>query len=154
MTFIPKDKWDETFTLVPRLSVDAIYIKDGKVLLVQRSHEPFKGWWITPGGFVDKGERVAEAAEREFFEETGLKGKATKILGIYDDPDRDPRGHVVTVAYLIESTAGKIKISEESYDVKFFDVNKLPENIVQDSKGMIIDALNLIADKKSRKKVV
>lgn len=71
------------------------------VLLIQRAHDPFRGMWALPGGHVDPGETFAEAAVRELAEEAGLvtlPGAPTRI-GVYDKPDRDPRGRVVSVAY-------------------------------------------------------
>lgn len=70
------------------------------ILLIQRRHPPFAGAWALPGGFVDEGEGLEQAAQRELAEETGLTGVRLAQLHTFGDPDRDPRGRVITVAYL------------------------------------------------------
>ena len=74
----------------------------GEVLLVRRARAPFAGEWALPGGFVDVGERTEDACRRELVEETGLRGDVVDLLGVYSDPARDPRGHTVTVAYVLK----------------------------------------------------
>lgn len=88
------------------LTVDIVLLAriEGRphVLLIRRSetNDAFGGWWALPGGYVDAGERIAEAARRELAEETGLTAPASWVrVGIYDTPERDPRDRVVSVAY-------------------------------------------------------
>jgi 8-oxo-dGTP diphosphatase len=71
---------------------------DGRVLLIERRNEP--AGWALPGGFVDVGESVESAAIREAREETGLDIELVCLLGVYSAPDRDPRGHSVSVTYV------------------------------------------------------
>ena len=111
----------------PKLTADGAIIKDGKILLIERKNEPFKGKWALPGGFVEYGEKVEDAVVREVNEETGLDTKIIDIVGVYSDPSRDPRGHVVTVVYLLDILDGKIKGSDDAADAKFFDMKDLPE---------------------------
>jgi len=111
----------------PKLTADGAIIKDGKILLIERKNEPFKGKWALPGGFVEYGEKVEDAVVREVNEETGLDTKIIDIVGVYSDPSRDPRGHVVTVVYLLEILDGEIKGSDDAADAKFFDLNDLPK---------------------------
>jgi 8-oxo-dGTP diphosphatase len=82
------------------LTADGVLIKNGKILLIKRKNEPWKGMYALPGGFVEYGERVEDTVLREVFEETGLKASIIALVGIYSSPDRDPRGHIITVAYL------------------------------------------------------
>lgn len=84
----------------PALTVDAVLLKGREVLLIRRGREPFQGAWAIPGGFVDVGERVEDAARRELVEETGLRGDIVDLLGVWSDPKRDPRGHTVTVVFV------------------------------------------------------
>ena len=87
----------------PALTVDiALFYRSQtriEVLLIKRAREPFKGLWAFPGGFVDEDESLEDAAARELFEETGLSGIHLEQIGAFGDPDRDPRGHTVSVAF-------------------------------------------------------
>jgi len=110
----------------PKLTVDGAVLKDNKVLLIKRKNNPFKGKWALPGGFVEYGEKVEDAIIREVFEETGLKTRIKKIFGIYSDPKRDPRGHTVSIVYLLNIINGKLKGSDDASDAKFFKLEELP----------------------------
>lgn len=69
-------------------------------MLIRRNNPPYQGCYALPGGFVEIGETVEEAAIREAWEETGLDINLLGLVGVYSDPARDPRGHVVSVAFL------------------------------------------------------
>ena len=85
----------------PALTTDcAVFDARSYVLLIRRKYEPFRGCYALPGGFVDVGETVERACRRELKEETGLDVGALRLIGVYSDPDRDPRGHTCSVAYL------------------------------------------------------
>jgi len=93
----------------PALTVDAIVVHQKqsggyKILLIERLHDPFKGCKALPGGFVNSGESTEEAVCRELREETTLDFKLEqfKEVGVFSKPGRDPRGWVVSVAYLAE----------------------------------------------------
>ena len=109
----------------PALTVDTIIIEDNKVILIKRLNNPFKDHWAIPGGFVEYGEKVEDAAVREAKEETGLDIELTKLVGVYSDPDRDPRGHTVTVAFLSKIIGGTLKSDSDAKDAKFIDINEL-----------------------------
>jgi ADP-ribose pyrophosphatase YjhB (NUDIX family) len=95
----------------PTPTVDAIVQKDSQILLVKRKKEPFKGHLVLPGGFVNEGERVEDAAKREIKEETSLDIELIDILGVYSEPKRDPRGHIMSTVFI-----GKISKSSDKVD--------------------------------------
>ena len=85
----------------PALTVDCvIYDPQGRVMLIRRKNEPFKGAYALPGGFVDIGETVEAGCRREVREETGLDVGDLRLVGVYSDPSRDPRGHTASAAFL------------------------------------------------------
>ncbi len=95
----------------PTPTVDAIIQKNSQILLVKRKKEPFKGYLVLPGGFVNEGERVEDAAKREIKEETSLDIELIDILGVYSEPERDPRGHIMSTVFI-----GKISESSDKAD--------------------------------------
>ena len=125
----------------PGLTVDGIVMKDKQILLIKRKNLPYKGKWALPGGFVGYGEKTEDAVVREVFEETGLKTTVKELVGVYSDPGRDPRGHTVTVVYLLEIQYGDLKSGDDASDVLFFDMKHLPDlsfdhaNIIKDFVG-------------------
>lgn len=119
---------------IPRITVDGLVFKDQEILLIKRKREPFKEMWALPGGFVEYGEKTEDAVIREVLEETGLMTKITKLTGVYSDPDRDPRGHTITVSYILKIAGGKLKPGDDSSDVKFFNINELPDLSFDHSK--------------------
>lgn len=126
------------------LSTDCVLVFDGKVLMTKRVIDPFKNHWVLPGGHVEYGERVEEALRREVMEETAISLDGNfKIIDVYSEPDRDPRGRTVSCAYFIKvSDIGDINLNEEANEFKFFDFNDLPESIGFDHESMIEDAYN------------
>lgn len=115
---------------LPRLTVDA-WIRDrrGRLLLVQRGRPPFLGHWGLPGGFCEWGETTEECCARESLEETGLKVTVGRLLGVYSRPDRDPRGHNVTVLYECLTVAGRPKGGDDAAEARWFaprEIAKLP----------------------------
>jgi 8-oxo-dGTP diphosphatase len=86
----------------PALTTDCvIFNPEARVLLIRRGHEPFRGAYALPGGFVDVGETTDSACRREVEEETGLEVHDLRLVGVYSDPSRDPRGHTVSIAYVV-----------------------------------------------------
>ena len=84
----------------PTPTVDTIIQKGTKVLLVERKKDPFKQMMVLPGGFINEGERAEDAAIREVKEETSLDIVLVNILGVYSDPTRDPRGHIMSTVFI------------------------------------------------------
>ena len=134
----------------PLLAVDvAIYVKerDGFVL-VKRLNPPFKDHWAIPGGFVEVGETVEQAAVREAKEETGLNVKLVKLIGVYSKPDRDPRGHVVSIAYLAIPVGGQLKAASDAKEVGVFPITSLPSELAFDHSEILKDAIKALSSLK------
>lgn len=124
----------------PFLTVDIIIRRrDGSIVLVKRLNPPFKDFYAIPGGFVEYGETVEEAAIKEAKEETGLDVRIRRLVGVYSDPDRDPRGHVITVAYLAEEIGGRLRPSSDAREVKTF--RKIPHKLAFDHRKILRDGL-------------
>jgi len=126
----------------PGIAVDGVLIKNGKILLIRRRNEPFRGKWALPGGFVEYGERVEEAVLREVEEETGVRARIKKLLGVYSDPDRDPRGHTISIVFLLEGE-GEAVAGDDASDAKFFNLDNLPP-LAFDHEKIINDALKML----------
>ena len=89
------------FPETPALATDCVVVDAReRVLLIRRGHPPFKGKLALPGGFVEVGESVEDACRRELMEETGVKVGRLRLVGVYSDPHRDPRGHTCSVVFL------------------------------------------------------
>jgi ADP-ribose pyrophosphatase YjhB (NUDIX family) len=106
----------------PKVAVGVLAERRGRLLLVQRGHEPKVGEWSFPSGFVDAGEVVEEAAAREAKEETGLEVKIQGLLGVYSAPG-DP---VIFIAYAARVVRGRIEVGPECRDARFFPPSALP----------------------------
>ena len=132
--------------ITPLLTVDTIIFYDGKLVLIKRMNPPYQNQFALPGGFVEVGETVEKAAIREAKEETGLDIELIKLLGVYSEPSRDPRGHTVTVCYLARGS-GKLKAGSDAKDIRLFgfseipklafDHNKIVENAKSDIDGIL-----------------
>lgn len=106
----------------PALTADCVvFDRAGRLLLIKRAKPPFKGFYALPGGFVDVGETVEAAALRELKEETGLDGKIERLIGVYSEPKRDPRGHTVSVAFLIRVRSTKAIGGDDADSAEFVE---------------------------------
>lgn len=123
-----------------RLTVDAVWIVRGRVLLVRRGRPPFRGRWALPGGFVEPRETVQRAVERELFEETGLKGTAVSLLGVYSEPGRDPRGSTVTLAFRIRGAAAPPHGGSDAREAAWRPVQR-PGALAFDHRAILREAL-------------
>ncbi len=118
----------------PGMATDAVLLHHGQVLLVQRAKEPAKGQWAIPGGFVEVGETTEAAVKRELNEETGLGVDhidVVDLVGVYSDPHRDPRGHIVSITYLcalpdIEGVP-EVDGGDDAAEAAWFDLDALPD---------------------------
>jgi len=131
-------KFGKHFIHCPRLTVDIIIRKGDEIMLIERKNEPHG--WALPGGFVDYGETVEHAAERELMEETNIKCSDMPMLGVYSDPERDKRGHTVSVVFYSETNQTPMA-GDDAANAVFFNINDLPDDIVFDHKKIINDYL-------------
>jgi len=117
-----------TRPITPALTADIIIELDGTFppafVLIERKYPPY-GWAI-PGGFVDVGETLEDAARREAKEETSLDVKLKVLLGVYSDPSRDFRGHTATAVY-IASASGLPEAMDDAKNIDIFTFDNLPE---------------------------
>lgn len=99
------------------------------VLLIERKHDPYQGYWALPGGFVDIDESLEAAAAREVEEETGICGISLIPLGTFGDPERDPRSRVISAVYMALVRADRVKpmAGDDAKEVAWFELRQLPE---------------------------
>lgn len=116
----------------PALTVDCVIFgldnEELKVMLIQRNLGPFEGQWALPGGFVHVEETLEEAAQRELFEETGIKDVFLEQLYTFGDVHRDPRERIVSVAYyaLVNLEGHEIKASSDARNAAWFSITDIP----------------------------
>lgn len=116
----------------PMVTVDALLlsVKDGalNVLLIQRKNDPWKGMWAIPGGFLEMDEGLEVAAARELAEEAGVTNVPLVQFGTFGDVDRDPRGRVITAAYLaiVDWRGVHPAAADDATDVKWHRIDQLP----------------------------
>lgn len=141
-----KYKYGKPYIYTPKPTVDVIVCNSRKeVLLIERKNPPY-GWAI-PGGFVDYGETVEEAAKRELLEETGIKVEEISLLGIYSDPKRDPRFHTISMVYYAFSDEKPVA-GDDAKNAMFFNINGLPSEIAFDHRKIINDFTQNVLTKK------
>ncbi|MDX1431995.1 MAG: NUDIX hydrolase [Gammaproteobacteria bacterium] len=124
----------------PLLTVDVIIElvnrAERPIVLIERRNPPFG--WALPGGFVDVGERLEEAAVREAREETGLDVTLDALLGCYSDPQRDPRAHTVSVVY-IGQAQGHPAAADDAARAEVFPHDAVPASLVFDHAAILAD---------------
>ena len=136
----------------PALTVDCVVfgLDDGglQILLIQRDLPPFEGGWALPGGFVRVGESLEEAARRELEEETGLSKLFLEQLYTFGEVDRDPREHVVTVAWyaLVKLSAHQVRAATDARSAAWFRVDELP-TLAFDHERIVETALDRLKGK-------
>ena len=107
----------------PKVAVGVIVARDDEVLLCRRDIDPGRGRWSFPSGYVDAGEPVEVAARREVLEETGLEVELSRLVGVYDSPNRP----VVYIVYAGRIVGGEASAREEVQEVGYFGLEALPE---------------------------
>jgi 8-oxo-dGTP diphosphatase len=119
--------------------VDVVIPSESGVVLIRRDSDPFEGQWALPGGFVEVGETVYEAAVREAAEETGLAVEISRLVGVYSEADRDPRGHNVSVAFLASVLGGQMRAASDASEVEVLDPSSV--ELAFDHHRIIADAM-------------
>lgn len=124
------------------VTVDIVLFKaENQILLIKRKNDPFKDCWALPGGFVDENEDLEVAALRELEEETTIKLEKLSQLGAYGKPFRDPRSHVVSVAYFTNVDKNTVaKAADDAKEAQWFAITNLPE-LAFDHAEIIKDAI-------------
>jgi 8-oxo-dGTP diphosphatase len=122
---------ERDYPSAPRAAVGAIVFRSGRVLLVRRGHPPSQGLWAIPGGRIELGETLQEAAEREVREETGLTIHARKPVYAFDVVLRDETGrvqfHYVIVDLLADYVSGTVQAADDAYEARWVAPNELKE---------------------------
>ena len=128
----------------PMVTVDAVVFACAgdktEVLLINRKHEPFRGRWAVPGGFIEIDEELEDAVARELAEETGLTGIGLKQMHTFGKCGRDPRGRQITIAFIGLATQEQretIRAGDDAAEAKWFDIEKLPEDMAFDHDEMV-----------------
>jgi len=127
----------------PIPTVDTIIQRDSQILFVKRKRDPFKEHFVFPGGFVNEGEKVEDAALREVKEETSLSVELVDILGVYSDPSRDPRGYVMSTVFIgkiSDNDKNEAKAGDDAGAIQWIDLEDVDIKIFGfDHKTIISD---------------
>jgi 8-oxo-dGTP diphosphatase len=132
----------------PLVGVGAVIVQNRSVLLVKRGQAPLKNRWSLPGGMVELGESVREAAAREVREETGLHVEVGQLLGVFDRVLRDNAGriqyHYVLVDFLCRIASGELKAAGDALDARWFTRGELTAlELAADTLKLIEDAMDM-----------
>ncbi|HET9304964.1 MAG TPA: NUDIX hydrolase [Candidatus Sulfotelmatobacter sp.] len=138
------------FPELPLVGVGAIIIQNDRVVLVKRAHPPIQGQWSIPGGVLEVGELVREAAIREAREETGLSVEPADLLGVYDrilrNQEQRVQYHYVLVDFLCRPVGGELQAASDAAEVRWFAREELPAlKLAEDTQEVIekgFDRLN------------
>lgn len=128
----------------PPLTVDIIIQlpeHQHRIVLIERRYPPYG--WALPGGFVDVGERLEQAAVREAREETGLEVTLERLLGCYSAPDRDPRGHTVSAVYLATAT-GEPQAADDAKNIQLIDPRRQDIALAFDHRLILGDLVRFL----------
>ena len=130
------------FPAQPFVGIGAIIMEGDRVVLVKRAHPPIQGQWSIPGGVLEVGELVREAAVREAREETGLVVEPGELLGVYDRVLRNAEGrvqyHYVLIDFLCRSVGGELRAASDAAEARWFTREELPAlKLAEDTQDVI-----------------
>jgi ADP-ribose pyrophosphatase YjhB (NUDIX family) len=130
------------FPATPLVGVGAVIIEENQVLLVKRAHPPIQGQWSIPGGVLEVGELIREAAIREAREETGLIVEAGDLLGVYDrvlrNAEQRVQYHYVLIDFLCRKVGGALAAADDAAEVRWFTRDELPAlHLAEDTQDVI-----------------
>jgi 8-oxo-dGTP diphosphatase len=127
----------------PWIAADSVVFDgEGRVLLIRRKNPPFQGQFALPGGFIEVGETTEAAALRELKEETGIEGRSPRLVGVYSEPGRDPRHHVISIVYRVEPASFDVRAGDDAAAAQFVaDWEREP--LAFDHHRVITDALRI-----------
>ena len=129
-------RWTGAAMDTPVLAVDAVIVLGNQaVVFVRRRNPPFQGCWALPGGLCEVGETVEQAVRREAEEETGLRVDIDRLIGVFSDPKRDPRGHTVSIAFLTHVVGGRLRAGSDAAQVQTF--KEPPEELAFDHRRIL-----------------
>jgi len=128
-----------------RYTADIVAVTpDRRVLLIERGWDPYEGHWALPGGHVDPGETSLAAAARELAEETGVQVTPADLrpIGVFDRPDRDPRGRYITAAYLARVPADTaVTAGDDARTARWWPLDALPARLAFDHADILDNVL-------------
>jgi len=140
----------------PMVSADAVVFTFSggrtRVLLVNRGDEPYKGKWAVPGGFVDPDEELEDAAARELAEETGLTGVKLEQMRAFGTVGRDPRGRMITIAFMGIATErqDQIRAGDDAAKAQWFDIEDLPADMAFDHAEVLKFTIEKLSQRRVR----
>ena len=140
---------------IPSLTTDIfIFDENTNFILIKRKNDPYKNCWALPGGFVEYGESVESAAIREAKEETHIDVKLLDLVNVYSKPDRDPRGHTVTITYTANGNMDDKKADSDACEIGIFSIDDLDNiELAFDHSKIIKDCLDTVLNKHNSKHI-
>ena len=143
------------FPELPLVGIGAIIIEADRVVLVKRAHPPIQGHWSIPGGVLEVGEMVRDAAIREAREETGLIVEPGELLGVYDrilrDPEHRVQYHYVLIDFLCCAVGGELLAASDADEVQWFTREELPSlNLAEDTFDVIGKGFARLSNERGR----
>ena len=128
---------------IPSLTTDIfIFDDDFNFILIKRKNNPYKDYWALPGGFVEYGESVENAAVREAKEETSIDVELKDLVNVYSNPDRDPRGHTISIAFTAKGDFASRRADDDASDIDIFSPEQLCEiDLAFDHEKIVKDCL-------------